>query len=87
MNPIGTCFTNTHNNREFKEENRCATKHHSYSNYNLELLVHASSMLRGPEETVSMGKIIVLVALCALPSKHVACVRAWSFISSSVYSA
>ena len=23
MNPIGTCFTITHNNREFKEENRC----------------------------------------------------------------
>ena len=55
--------------------------------YNSELVVHASFMLRGPEETVSMGKIIVLVTLRALPSKHVACVCAWSFISSSVYSA
>ena len=55
--------------------------------YNSELVVHASFMLRGLEETVSMGKIIVLVALRALPSKHVACVCAWSFISSSVYSA
>ena len=55
--------------------------------YKSELVVHASFMLRGPEETVSMGKFIVLVALRALPSKHVVCVCAWSFISSSVYSA
>ena len=85
MNPIGTYFTNTHNSYEFKEENRCALSIIVF--YKSELVVHASSMLRGPEETVSMGKIIVLVALRALPSKHVACVRAWSFISSSVYSA
>ena len=52
-----------------------------------ELVVHALFMLRGPEKTVSMGKFVVLVALRALPSKHVACVCAWSFISSSVYSA
>ena len=55
--------------------------------YKSELVVHVSFMLRGPEETVSMGKFIVLVALRALPSKHVACVCAWSFVSSSVYSA
>ena len=55
--------------------------------YKSELFVHASFMLRGPEETVNVGKFIVLVALRALPSKHVACVYAWSFISSSVYSA
>ena len=55
--------------------------------YISELVIRASFMLRGPEETVSMGKIIVLVALRTLPSKHVACVCAWSFISSSIYSA
>ena len=55
--------------------------------YISELVIRASFMLRGPEETVSMGKIIVLVALRALPSKHVVCVCAWSFISSSIYSA
>ena len=46
--------------------------------YISELVVHASFMLRGPEETVSMGKVVVLVALRALPSKHVACVCSWS---------
>ena len=55
--------------------------------YISELVVHASFMLRGPEETASMGKFVVLVALRALHSKHAACVCAWSFISSSVYSA
>ena len=85
MNPICTYFANAYINHEFKEENRCVLSIIVF--YKSELVVHASFMLRGPEETVSMGKIIVLVALRALPSKHVACVCAWSFISSSVYSA
>ena len=85
MNPILYLFISTHNNHEFKEENRCTLSIIVF--YKPELVVHTSFMLRGPEETVSMGKIIVLVALCALPSKHVACVCTWSFISSSVYSA
>ena len=37
--------------------------------YISELVICASFMLRGPEETVCMGKIIVLVAFRALPSK------------------